>query len=196
MNGIAAAVRSSMLNRHVVPRNVTNTVESQAPNHEREGSDPMPEVRLAPHVRGSVDLHGFMRAPGPFYTLGDVMQDGTWCGQCLSCGVPEAQAPSLLAPLTDTNSDTYFLRQPETEEEIEQACRAIEVCCVDALRYGGRDPKILARLSRTGCCDYSLQGGLASRTAPAPNAGRSEQTALSFLQRFGRGLLHAFRRKL
>jgi hypothetical protein len=95
-------------------------------------------------------------APGPFYALGDVCKDGTWCGHCLSCDVPESEAPTLLAPLTETNSDTYFLRQPETPEEIEQACSAIEVCCVDALRYGGRDPKILARLARTGCCDYSL----------------------------------------
>ena len=98
-------------------------------------------------------------APGPFYTLGDIQKDGTWCGQCLSCGVPESEAPTLLAPLTDTNSDTYFLRQPETEDEVEQACAAIEVCCVDALRYGGRDPKILARLKKTGCCDYSSESG-------------------------------------
>jgi hypothetical protein len=97
-------------------------------------------------------------APGPFYTLGDVTSEGTWCGRCLSCNVPEEEAPSLLAQLTETNSDTYFVRQPETEEEIEQACCAIEVCCVDALRYGGQDPKILARLRRTGNSDYSVGG--------------------------------------
>ena len=95
-------------------------------------------------------------APGAFYTLGDITSDGTWCGQCLSCGAPENEAPTLLAPLSETNSDTYFVRQPETEEEIEQACRALEVCCVDALRYGGRDPRILARLRRTDSCDYSI----------------------------------------
>ncbi len=92
--------------------------------------------------------------PGAFYTLGDIYKDGAWCGQCLSCGVPEAEAPTLLAPLDDGNSDTYFVRQPETDDEIEQACSAIEVCCADALRYGGTDPKILARLRRTGCCDH------------------------------------------
>lgn len=95
-------------------------------------------------------------APGPFYTLGDVTPEGTWCGRCLSCNVPEEEAPTLLAPLTETNSDTYFVKQPETEEEIEQACCAIEVCCVDALRYGGQDPKILARLRRAGNSDYSI----------------------------------------
>ncbi|MGM9480836.1 hypothetical protein ACS5PN_06570 [Roseateles sp. NT4] len=97
-------------------------------------------------------------AAGAFYTLGDIASDGTWCGQCLSCAAPENEAPALLAPLTDTNSDTYFVRQPETEAEIEQACRAIEVCCVDTLRYGGQDPRILVRLRRTDCCDYSIDG--------------------------------------
>ena len=104
-------------------------------------------------------------APGAFYTLGDITRDGSWCGQCLSCNIPEEEAPTLLAPLTGSNSDTYFVRQPETEEEVEQACSAIEVCCVDALRYGGRNPKILARLHKTGCCDYSLHN---SMETPAP----------------------------
>jgi hypothetical protein len=94
-------------------------------------------------------------APGPFYTLGDTGKDGSWCSQCMACGIPEGEAPTLLAPLTDENSDTYFARQPETDEEIERACMAIEVCCVDALRYGGKDPKILARL-RGNCCDHQV----------------------------------------
>jgi hypothetical protein len=92
---------------------------------------------------------------GPFYTLGDQWPDGAWCGQCLSCGVPEVAAPTLLSPLVDEDADTYFIRQPETVEEIEQACQAIEVCCVDALRYGGKDPAILARLG-SSVCDYPL----------------------------------------
>jgi hypothetical protein len=91
---------------------------------------------------------------GAFYTLGCVGKDGVWCGDCLSCGSPEIEAPTLLAPLTDENSDTFFIRQPETEEEIEQACCAIDVCCTGALRYGGKDTQILLRLSRTHC-DYA-----------------------------------------
>ena len=114
-------------------------------------------------------------APGAFYTLGDIDSAGTWCGRCLSCNVPEEEAPTLLAPLTETNSDTYFIKQPETDEEVDQACCAIEVCCVDALRYGGKDQKILARLSKTGNCDYSNFGyssviGPSSRNALSPAA--------------------------
>jgi hypothetical protein len=117
-------------------------------------------------------------AQGPFYTLGHKRENEAWCGQCLSCAIPEAEAPSLLAPLTDENSDTYFLRQPETDEEIEQACSAIEVCCVDALRYGGRDPKILARLQRSGCCDYLLQqNGSTTLTASSLASHQHETTS-------------------
>jgi hypothetical protein len=86
-------------------------------------------------------------APGDFYTT----------GECLFCGTPEHEAPDLLAPLTEDNSDTYFLRQPVTPEEVERACAAIEVCCVDALRYGGKDSKILTRLGNDRrYCDHPL----------------------------------------
>lgn len=101
--------------------------------------------------------------PGPFYTTGAISPDGTWCANCLSCGVPEMAAPTLLSPLTDEDCDTYFVRQPQTEQEIDQACDAITSCCVDALRYGGRDPRILARLPAAYCdfpCDLPRVGYL------------------------------------
>jgi hypothetical protein len=85
--------------------------------------------------------------PGPFYTTGG----------CTSCGVPESVAPELLAPLDDENCETYFVRQPTTPEEIEHACQAIEVCCTDALRYGGDDPAIIERLrNNPNYCDHLL----------------------------------------
>jgi len=98
-------------------------------------------------------------APGSFYSLGDVGGDGGWSGLCLSCTIPESEAPTLLASLGDENSDTYFIRQPVTTEEIEQACRAVEVCCVDAIRYGGRDPQIIRRLGPE-LCDFAKELGV------------------------------------
>ena len=87
---------------------------------------------------------------GPFYTT----------GTCLACAAPEAEAPELLAPLSDDNYETYFVRQPSTPEETEKACRAIEVCCVAALRYGGEDPAIIRRLgNRPEYCDTILRDG-------------------------------------
>jgi hypothetical protein len=97
-------------------------------------------------------------APGPFYSLGDVGADGTWCGQCLACTLPESEAPTLLAALDEHNSDTYFVRQPETSEEVEAACSAAEVCCVSAIRYGGTDVTIIRRLGSEYCDFASLYG--------------------------------------
>jgi len=97
-------------------------------------------------------------APGPFYTNGD----------CLAC-----EAPDLLAPLGDDNLDTYFVRQPATPEEVERACRALEVCCVAALRYGGADPEIIRRLGNDPLyCDHLLPGGPVPR--PQWMTGQSE----------------------
>ena len=98
--------------------------------------------------------HRFRKnVPGPFYTTGD----------CLACDAPEHEAPDLLAPLTGDNYDTYFVRQPVTPDEVERACRALEVCCAAALRYGGTDPNIIAGLVMNliiafSCCrvDQSL----------------------------------------
>jgi hypothetical protein len=73
----------------------------------------------------------------------------------MQCEAPEAEAPELLAPLNDKNDDTYFVRQPATCEEISKACMAARVCCVSALRYGGRDPAIIAELNNDlEVCDY------------------------------------------
>ena len=84
---------------------------------------------------------------GPFYTT----------GECMACGAPEDEAPDLLAPLEGDNYDTYFVRQPTTPDEIERACRAIECCCVNALRYGGTDPRIIRRLGNSvEHCDHIL----------------------------------------
>jgi hypothetical protein len=98
-----------------------------------------------------------MNAEGPFYTTGHRSQSGEWCGDCLWCGAPEHEAPELLAPLDETNINTYFARQPATPDEVARAVMAIQVCCVAALRYGGHDPEIIAALDNDpDCCDYIL----------------------------------------
>lgn len=91
-----------------------------------------------------------LNAPGPFYTT----------GQCLACEAPEAEAPDLLAPLTGGNYTTYFVRQPGTPDEVESACRAIQVCCVEDLRYGGTDRTVIERLGNdSAVCDHVIQDG-------------------------------------
>ena len=92
---------------------------------------------------------------GDFYTTGTIALDGEWMGDCLWCGLPEMEASDLLAPLDNDNLDTYFVRQPISPEEIERALSALEVCCVNALRYGGKDKNILKRLD-SSLCDYKI----------------------------------------
>src|SRR5262245_11746356 len=88
--------------------------------------------------------------PGPFYTT----------GECLACGAPEHEAPTCLAPLDDDNGDTYFVRQPETAEELAGVISAMHSCCVSAIRYGGEDPQIIRRCGNTSeYCDHVLPGG-------------------------------------
>lgn len=101
-------------------------------------------------------------APGPFYTTGhECRRDDSpnspleWCGDCLWCGAPEAEAPSLFAPFDDTYTDTYFVRQPENDDELAAAVSSTAVCCVCAVRYGGRNRSIITRLHNDPeVCDY------------------------------------------
>ncbi len=88
---------------------------------------------------------------GAFYTLS---------GVCLDCDLPEEEAPTLLCQDPD-KSDTFFVKQPETKEEIQQACEAIRVCCTNALRYGGKNPEIISQLNNDPeYCDFNLEGKL------------------------------------
>ncbi len=100
-------------------------------------------------------------ADGPFYTTGHnclgVTKFHCMMADCLQCEAPEHEAPELLAPLNDDNLNTYFIRQPTTQEETERACNALRVCCVAALRYGGTDRGIIQRLGNSPeYCDYII----------------------------------------
>ncbi|MDQ2687476.1 MAG: ferredoxin [Armatimonadota bacterium] len=90
-----------------------------------------------------------LNAPGPFYVVN---------GDCLTCGLAEAEAPELIESV-ETHGHCYYKRQPETTEEVEQAIMAMAVSETAAHRYGGNDPVILRRLKMLGCewhCDQRL----------------------------------------
>jgi len=93
-----------------------------------------------------------LNASGPFYTE-DV---------CLACCLPEGEAPDLMGFEEDLENPMFgcfFKKQPETLEELDRAFSAMEVNCIDTLRYAGSDPAILRRLQELGMksqCDHSL----------------------------------------
>lgn len=85
-------------------------------------------------------------APGAFYSEND---------GCITCGAPQAQAPDLVGWYEVEcgdylSSHCIFVRQPETPDEVEQAIRAMDVSCVQNLRYRGINPVILNRLRQMG----------------------------------------------
>jgi hypothetical protein len=84
-------------------------------------------------------------APGDFYVENDC---------CITCEAPYHEAPDLMAH--DDEEDyrhCYFKRQPEKPEEVERAIMACYVSCVRAVRYAGRNPKILKRFQELGSVD-------------------------------------------
>ena len=94
-------------------------------------------------------------ADGDFYTTGCRYSGGEWSGDCLQCDLPESEAPLLMAPLTYDNDDTYFLKQPTNVEELEQAIGATEVCCVNAVRYGGKNKSVILKV-HPDVSDYKI----------------------------------------
>lgn len=96
-------------------------------------------------------------APGDFYVE---------AGQCTRCCLVHAEAPDLLNDLRQAFEECFFRRQPQTPAEIEQAINAISVSEICALRYGGTDPAIIARLRERNCasqCDHATEDPPASR---------------------------------
>ncbi len=87
-------------------------------------------------------------APGPFYVEN---------GYCLCCEAPFHEAPDLMG--TDDGQGGYhchFRKQPTTPEELDRAIMACRVSCVEAVRYAGDDPAVLAKfreLKSEGSCD-------------------------------------------
>lgn len=88
-----------------------------------------------------------LNVPGDFYTEKDA---------CTLCGAPEDQAMGLMK---SSYEGCYFVRQPQTEQEIEYAITAVAVSCVGAVRYGGTDLEIIKKLHALGSeneCDHFI----------------------------------------
>ena len=91
-------------------------------------------------------------APGDFYVIADA---------CIQCGTPHRVAPDLMDDperLGKDHQECYFRKQPRTSDEFDRAASAVEACCVNALRYGGRDPEILKCLRDVpDRCDHASE---------------------------------------
>jgi hypothetical protein len=96
-------------------------------------------------------------APADFYVE---------AGLCTRCCLVHGEAPDLLNDPNQPFEECFFRRQPQTPQEIEAAISAIGVSEMGALRYGGTDPEIIAKLRARHCasaCDHTPEG-IAGRT--------------------------------
>ena len=89
-------------------------------------------------------------APGPFYVIK---------GQCVLCDLPPQTAPASITWSKETfrrscgdicPDHCRVERQPETPEEVALVIEAACGSCVEAIRYCGTDPEILARFTERG----------------------------------------------
>jgi hypothetical protein len=81
---------------------------------------------------------------------------------CITCGVPQAVAPTLVGwRETEGMTQCYWIRQPETPDEVEQAIQIFDQQEVGCHRYAGTDSKIIRRLP-PGQCDFPKLGLLDS----------------------------------
>ena len=102
----------------------------------------MPQEPIPPYPKN---------APGDFYVENEC---------CISCEAPYNEAPDLMEHDEEgAYSHCFFKKQPETPEEVERAVMACVVSCVRAVRYGGKNPKILKRfqeLRSEDSCDVPI----------------------------------------
>ena len=89
--------------------------------------------------------------PGPFYVVKD---------QCIICALPVETAPANItwSAVTfarangcgDCPSHCRIERQPQTPEELARVIEAARTSCVEAIRYCGTDPQVLATMRARG----------------------------------------------
>jgi hypothetical protein len=72
---------------------------------------------------------------------------------CISCGVPQEVAPSLVGWTDESQSSCIWLKQPENRVERQQAIKVLDMQDIGCHRYAGNDPAIL-RLLPAQYCDH------------------------------------------
>jgi len=80
----------------------------------------------------------------PKNSLGDFYGTADECC-CIGACAPSTVAPDLIGYQKEPEA-CYFIRQPETEVEVDRAIEAVLAGFVANLRYGGDNPNILRRI--------------------------------------------------
>jgi hypothetical protein len=108
-------------------------------------------------------------------------------GCCVSCGVPQMVAPELVGWTEEESPSCYWIRQPETADEVNRAIRIIREQDLGCHRYSGNDPAILKRVPREEC-DFFHPGRAWRYSRPGGGAGVAVRFSL-MESREGEGIL-------
>jgi hypothetical protein len=70
---------------------------------------------------------------------------------CLSCGVPQSVAPDLVGWTSENSPQCYWIKQPETAAELNQAIKLFQTQELGCHRYSGNNPALLQKLPAEDC---------------------------------------------
>ena len=97
---------------------------------------------------------------------------------CMSCGVPQSIAPDLVGWTSENLTQCYWLKQPQTADELDRAIKIIHTQELGCHRYSGKDPAILGRLPAEDC-DQIRPDLQLNRTRPFASSGPVPRFTLS-----------------
>jgi hypothetical protein len=88
---------------------------------------------------------------------------------CTSCGVPQSIAPELVGWVDDKSGPCYWIRQPETADELDRAINVLHTQELGCHRYSGTDPAILKRCPPEDCDRLRPEMALSHRYTLGPS---------------------------
>ena len=112
---------------------------------------------------------------------------------CMSCGVPQSIGPDLVGWTNENLTQCYWIKQPETADELDRAIEIVHTQELGCHRYSGNDPAILQRLPAEDC--DQIRPGLKLHPAPYfASSGPTPRFSLSVSEE--RGVFSRLWRKL
>ena len=109
----------------------------------RQGARQQKVINVAERIKRKY-VADLLNVPGPFYVVG---------GGCLTCCLPEAEAPDLIGFRDDGkgqfDSSCFFKMQPQTPDEVSRALKAMQFNCVATVSYAGQDRGYSSAFART-----------------------------------------------
>jgi hypothetical protein len=113
---------------------------------------------------------------------------------CMSCGVPQTVAPDLVGWTNEIHPQCYWLKQPESAAELDQAIKLFQTQELGCHRYSGHDPAILGKLPAEDCDHFRPdlkvnRNPLLDSFGPAPRFALSASSHRGVFGRLWRKLL-------